>query len=415
MQEDGLSGVKAVSWNIADKLCLFLLFLIFFFFSGYANAAPLGGGETDLSGVREGWAWPVIVVQPPDGWESPAGEAVKYGLRAAEREISLTRGGISGFEVTFMFSSVRDVLELETRMKDWRNMKSHAIISFAGGETDLELKRLCSLSGPSIIFAGGEDLAIKNPVNDSPYPYLFALDYTYFARANALAEYAALADPVRPVVVMTDGLSERLARGAEKNVSMLERRGVEVFSYFIPGSVLYQFNAQVQEAVSSGAGVITSWLDSMATLSIWRTVSLGRSGVDVYYSGGKSKMLLDADGLVLVDKDDALNYNEDGKQAIIRKVRDLFGKTPADPVTAAKAYALGKWVLAGFTNASEIGGRSIALSLSGAEGIPLMDEILSIDPRTNRPKSRKYCVLRVEGRIFKPVAGVDVYSVEVIE
>jgi hypothetical protein len=402
-------------WGIADKLRFSLLFLIFFFFSGPALAAPLGGGETDLSGVREGWSWPVIVVQPPDGWDSPAGEAVKYGLRAAEREISLTRGGISGFEVTFMFSSAKDVFEMETRLKDWRNMKSHVIISFAGGEIDLELKRLCSLSGPSVIFAGGEDMAIKNPVNDLPYPYLFALDYTYFARANALAEYAELADPVRPVVVMTDGLSERLARGAEKNVSMLERKGVEAFSYFIPASVLYQFNAQVQEAVSNGAGVITSWLDSMATLSIWRTVRLSGSGVDVYYSGGKNKMILDADGLVLVDKDDALNYNEDGKQAIIRKARDLFGRTLASPVTAAKAYALGKWALAGFASAAEIDRRSLALGLSHAEGIPLMDEILSIDPRTNRPRSRKYGVLRVEGRSFEPVASVDVYSVEVIE
>lgn len=400
---------------IVARACLGALLVYFAFFTGDAGAAPMGGGETNLSGVREGWAWPVIVIPPPDGWESPSGEAVKYALRAAEREISLSRDAIRGFEVTFMFSSVAVPSELAERMNAWRNMKSRAILSFGGGEMDTELKRLCASVGPAVIFAGGENLAVKDPVNDLPFPYLFALDYTYFARSNALAEFAGQRADGKPVVVLTDGLSEKLARGARKNVDMLRRDGTEVFIYFLPAMTQNRFDAQIQEAVSEGAGVITSWLDSLSTLSVWRTVLLNRSSVAVCFSGAKNNILLDANGLILIDKDDVLNHNEEGKRVIAVKILDRFGISPRDPVLAAKAYALGKWAIEGFTNSDEISARSVAAALSRAEGIPLMDEILSIDPRTHRPISRKFGVSRVEGRSYKPIASVDVYSVEVLE
>ncbi|MDR0649565.1 MAG: ABC transporter substrate-binding protein [Synergistaceae bacterium] len=399
----------------AVRACICGLLVFFAFFIRAAHAAPIGGGETDLSGVKEGWSWPVIVIQPPEGWGSPSGESIKYGLRAAEREISLSREAINGFEVTFMFSSVADPAELARRVETWRGMKSCAILSFGGDLMDLELKRLCAERGPSVIFAGGENIAIKNPANDSPFPYLFALDYTYFARANALAAFAKQGVSGRSVVIMTDGLSEKLARGAGKNADMLRRDGVQTHVYFVPAMVQNRFDAQVREAVSSGAGVITSWLDSLSTLSVWRTVTLGRNDVTVCFSGVKNSILLDADGLVLVDKDDILNHNDEGKHVMDVKARDLFGRALADPVTAAKAYALGKWAIDGFVNARVISAPSVAEALSVADGIPLMDEMLSIDPRTNRPKSRKFCVLKVGGRAFEPVSSVDVYSVEVIE
>jgi hypothetical protein len=391
------------------------LLAFFAFFICAAEAAPIGGGETNLSGVKEGWAWPVIVIQPPEGWGSPSGESIKYGLRAAEREVSLSREAIDGFEVTFMFSSAKDTAELAQRVEMWRGMKSCAILSFGGDETNLELKRLCAERGPSVIFAGGENLAIKNPMNDLPFPYLFALDYPYFARANALAGFAMQSVSGQSVVIMTDGLSEKLARGAGKNADMLRGEGVPTHVYFLPAMVQNRFNAQVQDAVSSGAGVITSWLDSLSTLSVWKTVSLAGGGVTVCFSGAKNNILLDAGGLVLVDKDDILNYNDEGKHIMDVKVRDLFGRALGDPVAAAKAYALGKWAIAGFVNARRVSVPSVAEALSMAEGVPLMDETLSIDPRTNRPKSRKFSVLKVEGRAYKPISSVDVYSVEVIE
>ncbi|MDR1020334.1 MAG: ABC transporter substrate-binding protein [Synergistaceae bacterium] len=400
---------------VAWRACFCGLLVFFAFFTCAAAAAPFGGGETDLSGVKAGWAWPVIVIQPPEGWDSPSGESIKYGFRTAEREISFSREAIGGFEVTFMFSSVANPAELSQRVEMWRSMKSYAILSFGDDEMNLELKRLCAERGPSVIFAGGENMAIKNPVNGLPFPYLFALDYPYFARANALAGFAMQSVSGQSVVIMTDRLSEKLARGADKNADVLRQDGVSAHVYFLPAMVQNRFNAQVQEAVSSGAGVITSWLDSLSTLSVWRTVMLAGEDVTVCFSGAKNNILLDANGLVLVDKDDILNFNDEGKHVMDVKVRDLFGKALGDPVAAAKAYALGKWAINGFVNAGVISAPSVAKALSAADSIPLMDETLSIDPRSNRPKSRKFSVLKVGERAYNPVSSVDVYSVEVIE
>jgi hypothetical protein len=385
------------------------------FFVCGADAAPIGGGKTNLSGVKEGWAWPVIVIQPPEGWESPAGESVKYALLAAEREISLSRGAVKGYEVTFMFSSVTMPSELAERLGTWRNMKSLAILSFGGQEMDIELKRLCATQGPAVIFAGGENLAIKDPGNGLPFPYLFALDYTYFARSNALAEFARQRADGKSVAVLTDRLSEKLARGAQRNADLLRKNGVDAFIYYLPAMTQNRFNAQIEEAVSSGAGVITSWLDAISVLSVWRTLYLGSSEVTVCFSGEKHNILLDANGLVLVDKDDVLNNSEDGKRVVVTKTLDFFGVSPRDPVLAAKAYALGKWAVKGFINSDGTGALSVASALSRADGIPLMDETLSVDPGTHRPKSRKFGVSEVRGRTYKLIASVDVYSSEVVE
>ncbi|MDR3321238.1 MAG: hypothetical protein LBS93_02230 [Synergistaceae bacterium] len=324
------------------------------------------------------------------------------------------RDGIKGREVTFLFSSIADTSELAARVKTWRGMKACVIVSFAGPEMNDEMKRICSLSGPCVIFAGGEEIAIKDPSTGMPFRYLFALDLPYFARANALAEFASVGGTASAAVI-TDQLSPKLAKGALENVRLLRNRGVDAFSMFVSGMAIYQFNTQVQTAEASGAGAISSWLDSMSTLSIWRTASMNKKGTTIYYPGEAHRFLLDADGLVLVDKDGVLNINEEGKWSIISKGRDELGKSIDDPVVAAKAFALAKWTIDGFVRTDSPDAQSLSLALSKVSDIPLMDERLTIDPRTNRPETRKYGVLRVRGRRFVPAGSVGVRSAETAE
>ncbi|MDR3253997.1 MAG: hypothetical protein LBT31_00325 [Synergistaceae bacterium] len=399
--------IKTYALALAS-LCVVLLL------GAAGHASPAGGGETPLLGVDEGWAWPVIVIPPPEGWDGPLGESVKYGLRMAEREISRQREGIRGSEVTFMFSTIGEISELRARMNTWKGMNAGIVISFAGQELNEVLKSLCVQSGPCVIFAGGEDIAVKDPSTGMPYRYLFALDLPYFARANALSEYAS-AKGAEMAAIITDQLSPKLAKGAEENVRLLRGRGIDAFSMFVPAMTIYQFNAQVQTAESSGASVIASWLDSMSTLSIWRTTSMNRNGTVIHYPGSAHKFLLDAEGLILVDKDGTLKINEEGKRALTSKGLDMFAKSTPDIVTTAKAYALGKWTISAYVNAVSPDAPSLSLALSRVTGIPLLDETFSIDPRTNRPESRQYGVLRVQNRRFVPVGRVEVRSVETVE
>ena len=391
-----------------------MLYMVFLFCSLFlcTSLSYAESQDEKLLGVKEGWAWPVVVLAPPSGWESSDGEAVKLGFRVGERELSAKRDAIRGREVTFMFSSVKTPKELESRFKLWQGMKVAVIVSFAGGEMDKTLVRMCSANGPSVIFAGGEDVVIRNPATGKPNPYLFALDFSYYARANALAEFVAQQKPLKPAAVITDLTSPKLARGAELNRKHLSSRGVLCQSLTISGYKQDQFVTQVREAESGGANVIISWLDAMATLSIWRTATLNKNNTIVCFAGNQQKFLTDADGIVLVDKDVLLTRNEEGKHDIIVKVRDAFVKEIKNPVIAAKACAVGRWIIEAYSASMTSQMSAIASALANVKGIPLMDEVISIDPRTNRPKSRKYGVLKVESGKYRSIGSVDVYSIE---
>ncbi len=402
----------------ARRLQVFAAVLLFYVLCGALcpPVARAATGEKDpLSAVKEGWGWPVVVIPPPSGWESKTGETIKLGLRAAEREISLQRSGIRGREVIFMFANLRDAKEIPQRMATWRGMKVAAIISFGGGERDSVLRRLCATAGPSVIFAGGENLKIIDPASGEPYPYLFALDLPYFARANALAELAAAQKPQRKVAIFSDVLSERIAKGARLNDNMLNARKIGTLPIWVSATREDQFNLLVGEVESGGAGIITSWLEGMATLSIWRTANLNQKGTKVFYAGSQQKILLDAEGLTLVDKDALLQRNERGKRDIIMKVRDMFGKVVSDPALAAKAYALGRWAIGAYSDESNTDPASIAKALEIVRDIPLMDETLYINRRTHRPTTRQFGVLTVVNRKYQSSGKVEVNSSEAVE
>lgn len=372
-------------------------------------------GYDPMFAVREGWAWPVVVVPPPEGWDSPAGESLKYAMRSAERELSRQRGGIRGKEVVFLFSSVSDTAELMERIRTWRAMGVCAIVSFANDAMNDSLYYICRDSGPSVLFAGGENIRVNNPSTGRPYRYLFALDFSYFARANALAELAASERPGAKVAVITDAMSQKLAKGAELNVVFLKSRGIDVAKISVPAFTHDQFIPQIRDLESGGARLFSVWLDAMATLSIWRTALTNRKGSAVCYAGGRQPILLDAEGLMIVDKDVLLERNESGKRDIITMLRDRFNRIPAEPVLSAKAYALAKWIISAYADSDTVDDVAIAEAMARVGGIPLMDEILSVNPDTHRPLSRKFGVLRVEDRTYKSHGSVEIFSSEVSE
>jgi hypothetical protein len=356
---------------------------------------------------------------PTEGWESARGDSVKRAMRAAEREISLEREAIRGKEVTFMFSDISDASELPRRIATWRAMGVAAIVSFAEDGFNSALSELCREKGPSLILSCGDAADIISDGTGRPYPFLFALDLPYYARANAIAGAVSKTTPRGKAVVFTDILSSRLARGAELTSRFLEARGVGTFDMSITAYRQDQFAPQIRELESEGVRIYVCWLDAMATLSIWQSLERRETGRSpsstVYYSGPSHKILSDAEGMVLADKDVFLERNEDGRRDIITKIRDAFDVTVEDPVTAARAYSLAKWVTGAYRTSDSGGVPQIAQALEKADGIPLMSETLAIDPNTHRPKSRRYGLLIVRGRKFESYGSVEVFSRETEE
>jgi hypothetical protein len=153
----------------------------------------------------------------------------------------------------------------------------------------------------------------------------------------------------------------------------------------------------------------------MATLSIWQSLTRRGNGSVVYYSGNAQKILTDAEGIVIVDKDVLLDRNEEGRHAIINTIRDAFDVIVKDPVTAARAYSLAKWAIGAYRVTGSDDFAKIAIELARTSDIPLMDETLSINPDTHRPKSRKYGLLRIGNRTYESYGSVEVFSAEAVE
>jgi hypothetical protein len=372
------------------------------------------GEEEPILGVREGWAWPVVVIQPPDGWDSASGTSIKYAMRTAEREISLRREAIRGREVTFMFSDVSDVSLLPARLSTWRAMNVSAIVTFADPAFNAALSELCREKGPSVLMSGGEEARIYSP-NGRPYRYLFALDLPYYARAVAIAEAVSTAAPEAKAAVFTDILSAKLAHGAGLSSRFLKTRGVDTLDISTTAYRQDQFTPQIRELQSAGVRFYVCWLDAMATLSIWNSLDRRNAGGTVCYSGEPRGILNDAEGMLIVDKDVLLERNEEGKHVIINRIRDAFDVIVDDPVISAKAYSLARWVIEAYRRTGSGEASRIAGALENAEDIPLMDETLSIDGGTHRPKSRKFGVLRVTGRAYESHGSVEVFSAEAEE
>lgn len=398
------------------KLAVLILLAMLMLTSSAARAASVADIEEDpMFAVREGWAWPVVVVPPAGGWDTALGESVKYAMRISEREVSKKRGGIRGREIVFLYAAESSVGELASRVRQWRQLGARAIISFGGHEIDDELHRLCRVVGPAFLTAGGEELSVIDPATKLPYRYAYALDLHYFARANAIAEAIAIENQEHRSAVISDLMSTKIARGAALTVRLLRSRGLDTTNISIPAFQNDHFTTQVYELEAAGVRSFSVWLDAMATLSIWRTANINRRGTTIYYCGRQHPILLDADGLTMVDKDSPLERNELGREEIDQLMRDEFNRTPSDPVMAAKALALSKWVISAFEKVSVVNDETIADALAEIEDIPLMDIKLSIDPKTHRPISRRFGVLKVHDRTYSSFAEVDVFSAEVTE
>lgn len=381
----------------------------------FVLGVPVVWAQNGISGVKEGWGYPVVVIPPEKGWESKDGNSIKWALRLAEREISMKREGIRGHEVTFMFASVQKKEEIKDRLSIWRRMNVAVILSFAGGGgVDQTLRQLCGENGPAVLFVEGENINLSSG-DVKPMPYLFALELPFFFKANAFAERASQAKKSNQVTLFSDIQSTQIARGARLTDALLSAKKIPSTIMWVPAFQQDRFIIPINEAVSSESSTFISWLEGMGTLSIWKSLRTDRIKAQLWYAGIKHPILLDASGIVLVDKDVLLERDIQGKRDISMRIRDLFNRIPDNPVMAAKAYALGSWAIQSYQNSKGRSATALAEQLSLSRNIPLMGENLDIDPGTHRPVSRRVGFLRIADRKYKSDGSVSVFSRNVTE
>ena len=372
-----------------------------------AEAAP-------LSALKEGWGWPVVVIPPTGGWDTPQGQSVKWALRTAEREVSLTHQGIHGRDVVFLYAPVTSKEEALKRLPQWRAMGVGALLCFANGDLEAALVQACAGRGPSLVLAGGEGLRLRDP-KGRPWPYLFALDLYRNYRANGFAVLAGTRGSGL-VGVLSDPYAVDLARGARLTARFLEKRGIPRQNFWMSGEGDVQMGVRLSEFESAGASRVVSWLDGMGTLSLWKAAVTYRRPLEVWHGGPFQTLLAGAEGVLFLDLDAPLKARSKELEALRWKILRHTRVEVADRVLAGKAYALGVWAIGAFQEAGTNGIPVVAAALARCRDVPLLGQILSINPGTHRPHRRTLGVLRVrKGNVPSMETSFDVTSQAVVE
>ena len=105
---------------------------------------------------RRAGGGPVVVIPPTGGWDTPQGQSVKWALRTAEREVSLTHQGIHGRDVVFLYAPVTSQGGgLEAAPPSGGPWGWEALLCFATGDLEAALVQACAGRGPSLVLAGG--------------------------------------------------------------------------------------------------------------------------------------------------------------------------------------------------------------------------------------------------------------------
>lgn len=351
-----------------------------------AEAAP-------LSALKEGWGWPVVVLPPEGGWNSPAGQSVKWALRTAEREVSLTHQGVHGRDVVFLYAPVDTKEEALKRLPQWRAMGAGAILCFASGDLEAGLIQACAYQGPSLILAGGEERRIRDP-KGKPCPYLFALDLYRNYRANAFAALAG-SQGKELMGILSDPYAVDLARTARLSARFLEKRGVPSRSFWMSGQGDDEMGVRLAEMESSGARRVICWLGGMGTRSLWKTAAYYRKSLKVWHGGPYDPLLQGAEGVLYLEQDAPLQERLKAQDALRWNVLRKTRVRVTDLVLAGKAYALGHWAIGAFLEAGTNAPAPVAAALARNRDVPLLGETLSINPGTHRPHQREVGVMRI--------------------
>ncbi|EHM10232.1 hypothetical protein TheveDRAFT_1108 [Thermanaerovibrio velox DSM 12556] len=375
---------------------------------------PNGGwtaqGE-NLSALKEGWGWPVVVIPPKEGWGSPEGQSLKWALRTAEMEVSKAHSGVHGRDVVFLYPDISDPEDALKRLKIWRSMKVGVIVCFDDGPVMEALVKACRDSGPSLILSDGEDLSLRGP-SGKPHPYLFALGFFRNYRANVLSQL--MAKRALKGAVISDRYDPAMVQGAQVTLSLLAKRQPGARLFWLMGSGDAGYRYRLAEASAEGANVVVSWLDSMGSISLWKTAYTYRMPLEVWHGAyPDQKLLKEADGLLYVDADHLLSLRQKELQRIRWNIIRTVKRDVTNLVAAAKAYAIGVWVIKAYESTGSADPAKLAASLSSTRDIPLAGEMLAISPITHRPVKRSFGVIRVKGKstFLEEVAPVSSGSV----
>jgi hypothetical protein len=244
-------------------------------------------------------------------------------------------------------------------------------------------------------------------------PFVFALDLFRDYRCRAFANYASKTmEPSARLGVIGSRFTLNEEREAKICFDLFSDAGFMPMPYWVDASVTDTFGMVEQEIKDYSNGVLISYVGGMSSKEIWRGIMGHQSPYRLWYGGVPDRSFLSFKGMVFADQ----NLFLDGLGGFEALKRDLWTSRVlfvADKVAAGRADALAMWLiralhaLPGTSDSSGLFSR-----LENVRGIPFGNQILDVNPRTHRPRSRRVWILEVRDREFFVVDTLDVEGLE---
>lgn len=359
--------------------------------------------------ARHSWMWNVLVVPPPEGWDSEAGRSIRTVLSWHEAEISDSGTGAGGHDIEFVHIHELDensALGVDLPIDD----RTVAILSFASPEVDRALvQRLRGQTVP-FLMAGGEDVFIDG--GGRPIGNVFALDLYRDYRCSAFALYAA--GTMRRdahLALIASRFTVDQEREAKICYALLDDSGFMPLPFWVDASVSDAYGMVSQEIQSAADGALLTFIGNMAAREMWRAFMRVQTPWRIWNCAAPDRSYLSCRGMIFADQG-LLLPEAGGLMALRRHLWNTRVMRISDLVAGGRAHALAEWVLRAIAALPQpvdaLDRPTLLRALERTTGIPFGDQELDIVPELHRPSERRVWILEVRERGWSPLATLTV-------
>lgn len=357
-------------------------------------------GEVVSRGIREGWAWPVLVIPPSQGWDGPIGGSVSPVITYIQSKVNDSVRGIRGRNVIFELKKgeVEDPL---SSWEIWRKAGYRAVLSFGDADLNGALVASWRPGYPPLLLADDSYTEVRSP-SGAILEGVFALQLqrSFITRA-AVERSSSVLPAASEVAVFSDMLTPYLSRAARATSDGLTQKGLYPEIFWVAGGAQDSYNMVIQEMLGFGADLMVIWMDDMSTREIYRQLRAENKAIPVWSGGASSSGVVLLDGIYTADQDWPVIKQERELRRLRTDVWDATRIRVKDPLVAIKAYAACSWIIGALGDSDDDGTISLIVkSMASVKGIPLAGQVLDVNPLTHRPAFREVSVMKADGGVW---------------
>ena len=296
-----------------------------------------------------------------------------------------------------------------------------AVMSFAQlPELDRVLVSKMAGRDVPLILAGGESVVIDRA--GRPIANIFALDLFRDYRTVAFTEYAKrLYDREKRIALAASRFTVNQEREAKICYDLLDKAGFMPMPYWADASARDSFGMMAEEIESfegENAGVVISFMGSMATREIWRNFMRLRSNWQLWNCAQPDSTYLSCRYMVFADQNIMLASHGDFIETKRMMWRERAMQV-SDYVAAGKAVALYEWLKRAIELMPQpvdtLNRMQLLVNLGRVRGVPFGNQVLNMAANLHRPSERDVYIVDVRNREYSYLDTVRVKGLQYVQ